>query len=72
MTITPDPDYEFVPPIKRWPETTRIFRGRQCGECGMKFEYDKAYGYCCPRVACPMGWSHWQRDMAWAEPNDLP
>ena len=44
-----DPEYELVPydPIKR---------GRQCGKCGMKFDYDTTYGYFCASNYCPMGW----------------
>lgn len=29
-------------------------KGQKCGECGMKFDYGKAYGYYCPRQGCPM------------------
>lgn len=58
MTVQRDPDYEFVPPLPEragnlWP----LPKGRQCGECGMKFEYGKAYGYCCASTKCPMGWT---------------
>ncbi|MEP0323329.1 hypothetical protein [Bauldia litoralis] len=45
-----DPDYDWVPPLKAGK------RGSQCGKCGSKFDYDKAYGYVCPRGPhCPMG-----------------
>lgn len=46
-----DPEYELVPAT---PLVTK--RGRQCGQCGMKFDYGVAYGYCCTDNNCPMGW----------------
>lgn len=45
--ITPD-GYVIVPARKP------VIRGQQCGECGMKFDYNKAYGYVCPNPHCPM------------------
>lgn len=45
-TIQPDPDYDFKPAGKK---------GAQCGQCGMKFDYGKAYGFCCQQPGCPMG-----------------
>lgn len=45
-----DPEYNFVPPLR-----DAAKRGRQCGQCGMKFEYYQPYGYCCPDRRCPMG-----------------
>jgi hypothetical protein len=32
-------------------------RGMQCGRCGMRVEYGKAYGYCCPHGGCPLGFN---------------
>ena len=52
--IEPDPEYDFTPPKSESPQK----RGRQCGECGMKFEYGTAYGYCCPNSNCPTGWNY--------------
>ncbi len=48
-----DPDYDWVPPL---PPQRSAPRGKQCGECGMKFEYGTHYGYCCPNTRCPAGW----------------
>ena len=52
-----DKDYEWVPPL---PTPNHLVprppRGRQCGECGMKFDYDKTYGYCCCNTRCPVAW----------------
>ena len=47
-----DPNYDWVPPV----QSVNVPRGRQCGECGMKFEYGQNYGYACPSNRCPMGW----------------
>lgn len=46
--VKPDPDYDFVKPIED------IKRGIQCGECGMKFDYNQAYGYYCGNTRCPV------------------
>ena len=32
-------------------------RGAQCGRCGLKIEYGKAYGYHCPEGGCPLGFN---------------
>lgn len=48
-----DPEYDWVPPLKDQPSGKR---GTQCGECGMKFEFGKAYGYYCTNTRCPTGW----------------
>lgn len=48
-----DPDFDWVPPIKDEPPAKL---GRQCGECGMKFEYNKSYGFHCSHYKCPMGY----------------
>lgn len=47
-----DPDYDWVPPLKDQPPAKR---GSQCGECGMKFEYGKTYGFHCGNQRCPTG-----------------
>lgn len=47
--IVPDPQYELIEPRPKK-------RGRQCGECGMKFEYNQSYAHCCAMMDCPMGW----------------
>lgn len=58
MSVTPDSDYDFIPPlVKRDERQFPIKKGTQCGECGMKFEYGHAYGYCCPNHNCPTGWN---------------
>jgi hypothetical protein len=53
MSIQRDPDYDYIPPIKESP----VKKGSQCGECGMKFDYGTAYGYCCMNARCPTGWN---------------
>jgi len=55
--ITCDPDYDFIPPL---PKTVACKRGSQCGECGMKFEYGTAYGFCCQNPRCPMRFASWR------------
>lgn len=39
--------YIIVPPIQE-------IKGYKCGECGIKFEPNKAYGYVCNNDKCPM------------------
>ncbi len=51
-----DPEYDFTPPLPKPGELAPPPKGRQCGECGMKFDYGTAYGYCCQNLRCPMGW----------------
>lgn len=51
-----DPDYDWIPPLATPERIHPAPRGRQCGECGMKFEYGHHYGYSCPRARCPAGW----------------
>lgn len=51
-----DPDYDYTPPLPERSERQRP-KGRQCGECGMKFDYGVAYGYCCMNSRCPTGWN---------------
>ncbi len=56
-TITPDPEYDFIKPLR--PDEGRAIpmrRGTQCGECGMKFDYNISYGYGCSNNSCPMGY----------------
>lgn len=49
MKVTPDKDYDFIEPIRRLEK-----KGVQCGECGQKFDYDKAYGFVCNNIRCPI------------------
>ena len=51
MTIVPDPDYDFVPPL---PDQPVGKKGTQCGECGIKFEYNSMYAFWCPSPKCPV------------------
>lgn len=54
--IQRDQDYDWVPPLRdRLIQTPNVPRGRQCGECGVKFDYGVGYGYACPSNKCPMG-----------------
>jgi len=46
--IKHDPEYELVP-------ERLILKGRQCGKCGMKFDYGTGYGFYCSTYNCPMG-----------------
>lgn len=46
-----DLEYDLVPPAV--PVITK--KGRQCGLCGMKFDYNTHYGFWCARTQCPMG-----------------
>lgn len=58
MSINPDPDYDYIAPLmKRDERQCPVKKGSQCGECGMKFEYGHAYGYCCQNERCPTGWN---------------
>lgn len=52
--VTPDPDYEYVPATQ--PNNAFGKKGRQCGQCGTKFDFNVSYGYCCSWINCPMGW----------------
>lgn len=56
MAVERDPNYAWVPPLsERW-DGTRQPKGTQCGECGMKFEYGKSYGFHCSNTHCPTFW----------------
>lgn len=49
-----DPNYDWIPPLPPlMPANLATKLGVQCGECGMKFDYDKAYGYACQNQRCP-------------------
>lgn len=51
--VQPDPKYDFVPPLPSdGPCGTKL--GSQCGECGAKFDYGKAYGFVCGNQRCPV------------------
>lgn len=56
-SIERNPDYDFTPPLPKQ-GAGRQPKGRQCGECGMKFEYGQSYGFCCPNTRCPTGWNY--------------
>lgn len=43
----PDPEYDLI-------ESRPMKRGTQCGKCGMKFDFNTAYGFCCPDYDCPV------------------
>lgn len=50
--ITPD-GYRIVnPPEIKKPD--HAVKGSQCGVCGMRFDYGKAYGYSCSVGNCPI------------------
>jgi hypothetical protein len=46
--VTPD-GYRIIPPL-----TETLERGIQCGQCGLRFDNGKAYGYACPSGRCPV------------------
>jgi hypothetical protein len=50
VTYSPDPEYELV-------EYKPTKRGRQCGKCWMKFDYNVNYGFYCQASDCPMGYA---------------
>jgi hypothetical protein len=50
-----DPEYDWIPPMTQPGPGEGPKRGSQCGECGMKFEYGKAYGFYCGNSRCPAG-----------------
>ena len=54
MSITPDPEYDFMQPYATMDKPKRK-KGSQCGQCGMKFDYGQTYGYSCGHKDCPMG-----------------
>lgn len=43
-------EYDIIPKL---PAERAQKKGAICGECGMIFEYGKAYGYCCMNNRCP-------------------
>lgn len=47
--ITPD-GYIIVP--KKTPE--QLAKGQQCGECGARFDFGRAYSYVCYNNRCPL------------------
>lgn len=49
--LTPD-GFRIVKPITN--EFPHVEKGIQCGVCGMKFEHNKAYGYACQNLNCPV------------------
>ncbi len=52
--FVPDPDYDYVDPLPAVAPAGVTKKGRQCGQCGMKFDYDVTYGYNCGHQNCPM------------------
>jgi len=55
--IEQDPNYKWVPPLPAGMENQVAPKGRQCGECGMKFDSENFMALHCPSKRCPMGWS---------------
>lgn len=52
-----DKEYEWVAPLPPASMAPKSTRGRQCGECGMKFENHVMMAYYCASMRCPMGWN---------------
>lgn len=50
-TSKDDDGYIVAPPRKT---SASGLKGVKCGACGMKFDHDKAYGYSCSKVDCPI------------------
>jgi hypothetical protein len=48
QTFVPDNNYDLIPP------QPQAKRGIQCGQCGMKFDHGKAYGFVCGNLTCPV------------------
>ena len=48
QTFVPDDNYDLIQPK---PSASK--KGVQCGQCGMKFDYGTAYGFCCGNINCP-------------------
>lgn len=44
-----DDGYVLVPKKDK-----HAIKGMKCGECGMKFDYNKCYGFCCMKENCPI------------------
>ena len=57
--IVRDPDYHWIEPLPPPVLNGRItgMKGSQCGQCGMKFDYDYSYGFHCGNNRCPIGWN---------------
>ena len=52
--LTPD-GYRIIRPIEKNDfEDLPVEKGIQCGECGMKFDHNKSYGYACQNSRCPI------------------
>lgn len=45
-------EWTIIPKRRELPKPPK---GVQCGECGMRFEHGKTYGYVCMNHNCPMG-----------------
>jgi len=53
MSSEPEIDDGYLV-IRKPPPENRPIKGTKCGNCGMKFDYNQAYGYHCPDLNCPM------------------
>jgi hypothetical protein len=51
--LTPD-GYRIIQPMPKNDFEDRLEKGVQCGQCGMKFDHGKTYGYYCPHQNCPV------------------
>ena len=47
--IVDDEGYILVPRREK-----NVVKGIKCGECGMKFDHDKCYGFVCGNSKCPI------------------
>ena len=56
MTITPDPEYDFVEPLPKDWVSPIPKKGKQCGECGIRFDYGSNMGFSCGNPRCPTSW----------------
>ncbi len=57
MTIIRDPEYDFIEPLPFLDCVSPMpKKGKQCGECGIKFEYGQTIGFSCADPRCPTGY----------------
>jgi len=52
ILFTPDLEYDLIQYLP--PELPK--KGRQCGKCGMRFDYGSHYGFMCGQHDCPAGY----------------
>lgn len=58
-SIVRDDHYEWVDPLPPPPSGVVVTnKGRQCGQCGIRFDYDQTYGFRCGHPRCPTGWNY--------------